>query len=111
MLEVLRQDYIRTAHAKGLAESVIIMRHAIKNSMIPVLTIMGPIAAVLVTGSFIIENTFAIPGVGRAFVDAVLRRDYAMIMGSTLFYTAVVVFANLVVDLLYAVVDPRIRYR
>jgi oligopeptide transport system permease protein len=111
MLEVLSQDYIRTAHAKGLADYVVILRHAIKNAMIPVLTIMGPIAAALVTGSFIIENTFAIPGVGRAFVDAVLGRDYAMIMGSTLFYTAVVVFANLAVDILYAVVDPRIRYR
>ena len=111
MLEVLRQDYIRTAHAKGLAGSAVILRHAVKNSMIPVLTIMGPIAAVLVTGSFIIETTFTIPGVGRDFVDAVIRRDYAMIMGSTLFYTAIVAFANLIVDLLYAVVDPRIRYR
>jgi len=111
MLEVLSQDYIRTAHAKGLANYVVILRHAIKNAMIPVLTIMGPIAAVLVTGSFIIETVFSIPGVGRAFVDAVLRRDYAMIMGSTLFYTAIVAFANLVVDVLYAVVDPRIRYR
>jgi oligopeptide transport system permease protein len=111
MLEVLSQDYIRTAHAKGLADYVVILRHAVKNALIPVLTIMGPIAAVLVTGSFIIESTFAIPGVGRAFVDAVLRRDYAMIMGSTLFYTAVVAVANLAVDILYAVVDPRIRYR
>lgn len=111
MLEVLHQDYIRTAHAKGLTDQVIILRHAVKNAMIPVLTIMGPIAAVLVTGSFIIENVFAIPGVGRAFVDAVIRRDYAMIMGATLFYTWIVVLANLIVDLLYAVVDPRIRYR
>jgi oligopeptide transport system permease protein len=111
MLEVLHQDYIRTAHAKGLTEQIVIIRHAVKNAMIPVLTIMGPIAAVLVTGSFIIETVFAIPGVGRAFVDAVIRRDYAMIMGSTLFYTAIVAFANLAVDLLYAVVDPRIRYR
>jgi oligopeptide transport system permease protein len=111
MLEVLHQDYIRTAHAKGLTDQVIIIRHTVKNAMIPVLTIMGPIAAVLVTGSFIIENVYAIPGVGRAFVDAVIRRDYAMIMGSTLFYTWIVVLANLAVDLLYAVVDPRIRYR
>lgn len=111
MLEVLHQDYIRTAHAKGLTEQIVIIRHAVKNAMIPVLTVMGPIAAVLVTGSFIIETVFSIPGVGRAFVDAVIRRDYAMIMGSTLFYTAVVAFANLTVDLLYAVVDPRIRYR
>ncbi len=111
MLEVLNQDYIRTARAKGLTGHVVIVRHAVKNAMIPVLTVMGPIAAALVTGSFIVENIFSIPGVGRAFVDAVLRRDYAMIMGSTLFYTAVVAFANLAVDILYAVFDPRIRYR
>jgi oligopeptide transport system permease protein len=111
MLEVMNQDYIRTARAKGLTQYAVIMRHTIKNAMIPVLTIMGPIAAVLVTGSFIIEQTFAIPGVGRAFVDAVIRRDYAMIMGATLFYTGVVAFANLAVDILYAVFDPRIRYK
>jgi len=110
MLEVLRQDYIRTAHAKGLAAQVVIIRHAIKNAMIPVLTLMGPIAAVLVTGSFIVENIYSIPGVGRQFVEAVIRRDYAMIMGSTLFYAAIVAVANLVVDLMYAVVDPRVRY-
>jgi oligopeptide transport system permease protein len=110
MLEVLGQDYIRTAHAKGLAEHVVIIRHAIKNAMIPVLTLMGPIAAALVTGSFIVENIYSIPGVGRAFVEAVLYRDYGMIMGTTLFYAAIVAVANLVVDLLYAVVDPRVRY-
>lgn len=111
MLEVLSQDYIRTAHAKGLSQRVVIVRHAVKNAMIPVLTVMGPLAATLVTGSFIIEQAFSIPGVGRAFVDAVIARDYAMIMGSTLFYAAIIVFANLAVDILYATVDPRIRYR
>jgi oligopeptide transport system permease protein len=111
MLEVLHQDYIRTAHAKGLSQLAVIGRHGMKNAMIPVLTVMGPYAAILVTGSFIIENVFSIPGVGRAFVDAVNRRDYAMIMGSTLFYAMIVAFANLIVDVLYAVVDPRIRYR
>ena len=110
MLEVLRQDYIRTAHAKGLADQVVIIRHAIKNGMIPVLTLMGPIAAALVTGSFIVENIYSIPGVGRAFVEAVLYRDYGMIMATTLFYAAIVAVANLLVDLLYAVVDPRVRY-
>ncbi len=110
MLEVLHQDYIRTAQAKGLAQRIVISRHAVKNAMIPVLTVMGPYAAILVTGSFIIENVFSIPGVGRAFVDAVQRRDYAMIMGSTLFYAVIVAFANLIVDVLYAAVDPRIRY-
>ncbi len=110
LLEVMRQDYIRTAYAKGLDQRVVVMRHAVKNGMIPVLTLMGPIAANLITGSFIIETTFQIPGVGRAFVDAVVRRDYAMIMGSTIFYAAIVAIANLIVDVLYAVVDPRIRY-
>jgi oligopeptide transport system permease protein len=111
MLEVLNQDYIRTAHAKGLANLTVIGRHGIKNAMIPVLTVMGPYAAILVTGSFITETIFSIPGVGRAFVEAVARRDYAMIMGSTLFYAGIVAIANLVVDVLYATVDPRIRYK
>jgi oligopeptide transport system permease protein len=110
MLEVLQQDYIRTAHSKGLVNHVVILRHAMKNAMIPVLTLMGPIFATLVTGSFIVETIFAIPGVGRAFVDAVLRRDYAMIMGTTLFYAFIVATVNLIVDLLYVVIDPRIRY-
>jgi oligopeptide transport system permease protein len=111
MLEVLRQDYIRTARAKGLVEWVVVMRHTIKNAMVPILTVLGPIFAFLVTGSFIVEDIFAINGVGRHFVDAVFRRDYGVIMGTTLFYALVVAVANLVVDILYAVVDPRIRYR
>jgi oligopeptide transport system permease protein len=111
MLEVLNQDYIRTARAKGLSESRVVLRHTLKNAMIPVLTVMGPIAANLVTGSFIIETMFGIPGVGRESIAAVVRRDYATIMGTTLLYTLVVTMANLVVDLAYAVVDPRIRYR
>jgi len=110
MLEVLRQDYVRTARAKGLVEFTVVARHAVKNAMIPVLTVMGPIFAFLVTGSFIIESVFSIPGVGRLFVEAVLRRDYAMIMGTTIFYAGIVAFANLAVDIMYAVVDPRVRY-
>lgn len=111
MLEVLNQDYIRTARAKGLKENVIVIRHAVKNSMIPILTVMGPIFAFLVTGSFIVERIFAINGVGRHFVQAVFDRDYGLIMGTTIFYAAVVAFANLVVDISYAIVDPRIRYQ
>ena len=111
MLEVLNQDYMRTAHAKGLSKLTVIRRHGIKNAMIPVLTVMGPYAAILVTGSFITETVFSIPGVGRAFVDAVTRRDYGMIMGATLFYALIIAVANLVVDVSYAAVDPRIRYR
>jgi len=110
MLEVLRQDYIRTARAKGLTEWAVLMRHTVKNALVPVLTVSGPIFANLITGSFIIERFFGIPGVGRRFVDAVFVRDYGMIMGTVLFYAAIIAIANLIVDILYAVVDPRIRY-
>lgn len=110
MIEVLQQDYIRTARAKGLRDATVVVRHAIKNAMIPVLTVLGPIFAILVTGSFIIERTFQINGIGRRFVDGVFVRDYGIIMGTTLFYATVVAVANLVVDILYAYVDPRIRY-
>jgi oligopeptide transport system permease protein len=111
MLEVLNQDYIRTARAKGLREYRVVMRHAVKNALIPVLTIIGPIAALLVSGSFIIETMFGINGIGRESIKAVLQRDYGLIMGTTLFFALVVALSNLIVDLLYAVVDPRIRYR
>jgi oligopeptide transport system permease protein len=110
MLDVLDQDYVRTARAKGLRENVVVLRHMLRNALIPVLTIIGPLAAMLVTGSFIVEELFAIPGVGRTFVTSVSSRDYGVIMGTTLFYTFVVVIANLAVDVLYAIVNPRIRY-
>lgn len=111
VLEVLRQDYVRTAFAKGLLPRTIFYKHVLRNALIPVLTIAGPELAFLVTGSFIIEQIFSIPGVGRLFVQGVFARDYGLIMGSILFYTIVIAFLNLVVDLAYAVVDPRIRYR
>lgn len=110
MLDVLRQDYIRTARAKGLTEFRVVFRHSVKNAMIPVLTILGPIFAGLITGSFIIERAFAIPGLGQAFVNGVLVRDYGLMMGTTLFYAVIIVSMNLVVDLLYGVADPRIRF-
>lgn len=110
MLDVLQQDYVRTARAKGLREQVVALRHMLRNALIPVLTVIGPVAAMLVTGSFIVEHLFAIPGVGRTFVTSISGRDYGVIMGVTLFYALVVVVANLIVDVLYAVVDPRIRY-
>jgi oligopeptide transport system permease protein len=110
MLDVLRQDYVRTARAKGLKEFAVVMRHAVKNALIPVLTVLGPIFAGLITGSFIIETIFAIPGLGREFVQSVLVRDYGLIMGVTLFFAVVIAVMNLIVDLLYAVVDPRIRF-
>lgn len=110
VLEVLQQDYVRTARAKGLAEQVVVMRHMVRNALIPVLTVLGPVAAFLVTGSFIIEYLFAIPGIGRQFVTSISARDYGVIMGTTLFYAVVVAVANLIVDVMYAAVDPRIRY-
>jgi oligopeptide transport system permease protein len=109
MLEVLRQDFIRTARAKGLAERVVIFRHMIKNAMIPVVTILGPALAGLVTGSFIIETMFSFPGMGRSYVQAIGQRDYSMIMGTTLLYAVLVAFANLSVDIVYVFLDPRIR--
>jgi oligopeptide transport system permease protein len=110
ILDVARQDYIRTARAKGMMERVVMIRHILRNALIPVLTVTGPELAYLVTGSFIIENLFSIPGVGRLFVQGVFQRDYGLIMGSILFYTFVIAVMNLVVDILYAAVDPRIRY-
>jgi ABC-type dipeptide/oligopeptide/nickel transport system permease component len=111
MLEVLNQDYVRTARSKGLSEYVVVIRHSVRNALVPVLTVLGPIFTVLVTGSFIIETTFAINGVGRYFVTSISSRDYGVIMGTTIFFATVVVTANLIVDILYAVADPRIRYR
>lgn len=111
MLEVLHEDYIRTAHGKGLAPWLVIFKHALKNSLIPVITMLGPLAANLVTGSFLVEILFQIPGLGKHFVQAVLNRDYPLVMGVTLVYGAILIFANLLVDLLYTWVDPRIRVK
>jgi oligopeptide transport system permease protein len=110
MLDVLRQDYVRTARAKGLRTRTVLFRHTFKNALIPILTVAGPIAAELVTGSFIVEQLFAVPGIGRQFVQSIDGRDYGMIMGTTLFYAAAIAIANLIVDVSYAFVDPRIRY-
>ena len=110
MLEVLRQDYIRTARSKGLREVAVVLRHCAKNALIPVLTVLGPIFAGLITGSLVIEQAFAIPGLGQEFVRSVLVRDYGIIMGVTVFYAIIIAFMNLVVDLLYGIADPRIRY-
>jgi oligopeptide transport system permease protein len=109
-LEVLRQDYVRTAQAMGIKQRVILVRHILRNALIPVITMAGPELAFLISGSFIIENLFSIPGIGRMFVNGVFARDYGLIMGSVIFYGFVIAGLNLVVDLLYAVIDPRIRY-
>lgn len=109
-LDVMRQDYIRTARSKGLKENVVRIRHILRNSLIPVVTVAGPELANLVTGSFIIENLFVIPGIGRMFVQGINARDYSLIMGSILFYALTIAILNLAVDILYAAIDPRIRY-
>jgi oligopeptide transport system permease protein len=109
MLDVLRQDYVRTARAKGLHERVVVSRHMLRNALIPVVTILGPALAGLVTGSFIIETMFSFPGMGRAYVVAIGQRDYSMIMGTTLIYVLMISIANLIVDFMYVIIDPRIR--
>ena len=110
MLEVLRQDYIRTAWAKGLKERVVIIRHALKNALIPVITLVGLQLPILVGGAVIVETIFSLPGLGRLFVDALNSRDYPVIQGINLFFATAVVGINLMIDLAYAFVDPRVRY-
>lgn len=110
MLEVLRQDYIRTARANGLKALSVIGKHAMKNAVIPVITYMGPTIAALMTGSFVVERIFAIPGIGRYFVESVSNRDYTVIMGVTVLYAAFYVLMVFLVDILYALVDPRIKF-
>lgn len=109
MLEIMQQDYVRTARSKGLNERVVIFRHMLRNALIPVVTILGPALATLVVGSFIIEQMFSFPGLGREFVLSIQRRDYSMIMGTTLIYAILVAFANLSVDIVYGFLDPRIK--
>jgi oligopeptide transport system permease protein len=108
MLDVLGQDYIRTAKAKGVSGGRIIFGHALKNSLIPVLTYFGPMLAYIVTGFLVVEQIFAVPGIGRAFVSSITNRDYPMVMGTTIVLAALIVIMNLVTDILYKVVDPRI---
>ena len=109
MLDVLGQDYIRTAKAKGVSERNIILKHALKNSLIPVITYFGPELAYIVTGSLVVEQIFAVPGIGRYFVNSITGRDYTLIMGTTIVLATLIVVMNLVSDILYKVVDPRIN--
>ena len=109
MLEVMRQDYIRTARAKGLPERTVVIHHMLRNALIPVVTTLGPALAGLITGSFIIETMFSFPGIGREYVTAISNRDYSMIMATTLIFAVLIALANLSVDLLYAWLDPRIK--
>lgn len=109
VLEVMRQDYVRTARAKGLVERVVILKHIVRNALIPVVTFLGPALAALTTGSFVIEYTFGVTGIGRLFVESISSRDYGVIMALTVIYASFVAFANLGVDLVYGYLDPRIR--
>jgi oligopeptide transport system permease protein len=110
MLEVLRSDYIRTARAKGLSEKSIVMRHAIRGGLLPVLSFSGPALAILVTGTVVVERIFAIPGVGNYFINANLNRDEPLILGIVVFISIVILFFNLMVDVAYGFLDPRVRY-
>ncbi|KPC98420.1 Oligopeptide transport system permease protein OppB [Geobacillus sp. BCO2] len=109
MLEVLSSDYILTARAKGISQAGVIIKHAIRNSLIPVITILGPMTVNLMTGTLVIEKLFAVPGLGEQFVRSIELNDYPVIMGTTLFYSALLILAVFIVDVLYGVVDPRIR--
>lgn len=109
MLDVLGQDYIKTAKAKGLSQPAIIWKHALRNSIMPVVTVLGPITAGVLTGAFVVENIFSIPGLGRYFVQSIQNYDYTMISGTTIFYGAFLILANLVVDLVYGIIDPRVK--
>ncbi|HBZ97045.1 MAG TPA: oligopeptide transporter permease, partial [Phycisphaerales bacterium] len=109
MLEELRSDHVRTARAKGLPERVVVFKHALKNAFLPVLSYLGPATAAAMTGSFVVEKVFAVPGIGTHFVDAVLGKDITLITGVVLVYSTMLVLLNLVVDVLYHWADPRIR--
>ena len=109
MLDVLGQDYIKTARAKGLSQGAIIWRHALRNAIMPVVTVLGPITAGVLTGAFVVENIFAVPGLGKYFVQSIQVLDYTMISGTTIFYGAFLILANLVVDLVYGIIDPRVK--
>jgi len=110
MLETIRTDYVRTAWAKGLRARVVVLRHALRNALIPVVTILGPLITGIITGSVVIENIFGIPGLGKEFVTSILARDYNIVIGVFTFYAALVGMANLTVDVIYPALDPRIRY-
>lgn len=109
LLQVLHEDYVRTAHAKGLAARVVMVRHALRNALIPVVTYLGPLSAAVLTGSLIVEQIFAIPGMGRYFVTSISNRDYPMVMAVVVIYSLIIVFFNLLVDILYVFLDPRIQ--
>ncbi len=109
MLDVIGQDYVKTAKSKGISNSAIIWKHEVRNAMMPVVTVLGRMVGTICTGSFVIENLFAIPGLGKYYVNSVTARDYTLTMGLTIFYSIFVVLSMLAVDILYCVIDPRVR--
>ncbi|MCR6513284.1 MAG: ABC transporter permease [Clostridium sp.] len=109
LIDVLKQDYIRTAKAKGLSSKVVVFKHALRNSLIPVVTYMGPLVAGILTGSFVVEKIFVIPGLGNEFVSTITNRDYTALLGVVVFFCTLIVVCNLIVDILYVVIDPRIK--
>ena len=111
LLDVMGQDYIRTAKAKGLSNFVILFKHALRNAILPVITYVGPMLANLMTGSFVVEKIFTIPGLGGEFVSAISKRDYTMIMGTTIVLATLIITANVIVDILYKIIDPRIKLK
>ena len=111
LLDVMGQDYIRTAKAKGVSSFLILFKHALRNAILPIVTYVGPMLAYLMTGSFVVEKIFTIPGLGREFVSAITNRDYTMVMGTTIVLATLVITANVIVDILYKIIDPRIKLK
>lgn len=111
MLDVIGQDYMRTARAKGLKQSVVLFKHALRNAITPVVTYLGPLLAYTLTGSFVVEKIFTIPGIGREFISSTINRDYSMIMGLTIFLAALIILMNMVVDIINKYIDPRIQLK
>ncbi|MEI9889873.1 MAG: ABC transporter permease [Caulobacteraceae bacterium] len=109
MIEVMRSNYVRTARAKGLPESSVVIRHALRGAILPVISYLGPATAGVITGSLVVEQIFQLPGIGRAFVLSALQRDYTVVMGVVILYAALILLLNLVSDLLYALLDPRVK--
>ena len=110
MIEALRANFVRTARAKGLPYRTVILRHALKTALMPVVTFLGPATAFILTGSMVVETIFQIPGIGRYFVQGALNRDYTLVMGMTIVGAAFVIIANIIVDMIYGVLDPKVRY-
>jgi peptide/nickel transport system permease protein len=109
MIEVMNQNYIRTAEAKGIPTFLIVIRHGIRNAILPVVTFLGPLIASLITGTFVVEKIFAIPGIGKYFVDGIFNRDYPVILGTTIFYSAILIVTIFLIDIAYTLIDPRIK--